>query len=191
MKSSHHPFQAFSLVEVTLALGIMAFCIVAVFGLLPTGFNSNQAAIQQTAAAGFAAGIAADLRQTPAETTAVPDQPSPRFLLTVPGEATLASAAATGVIHTLFLTEDGAVAASNTTTSAQDQPADPGQNPRYRATLVFTRLNGNAAAASATDRVATTVRLLVTWPALADPTGRVLPQHAGGSFETIIALDRN
>ena len=49
--------NAFSLVEVTLALGIAAFCLLAIFGLLPVGIKSQQNAIGQTVAAGIATGI--------------------------------------------------------------------------------------------------------------------------------------
>ena len=41
---------AFSLVEVTLALGIAAFCLIAVFGLMPVGVQTNRNATSQTAA---------------------------------------------------------------------------------------------------------------------------------------------
>lgn len=34
-----HRYQAFSLVEISLAIGIIAFAFVALFGLLPTGLN--------------------------------------------------------------------------------------------------------------------------------------------------------
>jgi len=38
---------AFSLVEVALALGIMAFCLVAIIGLIPVGISSQQASAGQ------------------------------------------------------------------------------------------------------------------------------------------------
>jgi type II secretory pathway pseudopilin PulG len=41
---------AFSLVEVTLALGVAAFCLVTVLGLLPTSLRTQQNSIQQTTA---------------------------------------------------------------------------------------------------------------------------------------------
>ena len=56
---------AFSLVEVTLALGVGAFCLIAVFGLLPVGVQTNQRATSQTAAASIMANVIADLRATP------------------------------------------------------------------------------------------------------------------------------
>jgi uncharacterized protein (TIGR02598 family) len=56
---------AFSLVEVTLALGIAAFCLVALFGLMPVGVQTNRNATSQTAATNIIAAVAADLRATP------------------------------------------------------------------------------------------------------------------------------
>jgi uncharacterized protein (TIGR02598 family) len=55
---------AFSLVEVTLALGIAAFCLIAVFGLMPVGVQTNRNATSQTAATNIMAAVVADLRAT-------------------------------------------------------------------------------------------------------------------------------
>lgn len=56
---------AFSLVEVTIALGVAALCLIAVFGLLPIGVQTNRAAIAQSAAASILSSVTADLRSTP------------------------------------------------------------------------------------------------------------------------------
>src|SRR5437764_14196767 len=56
---------AFSLVEVTLALGVAGFCLIAVFGLLPIGVQTNRNATSQTAATNIMAAVVADLRATP------------------------------------------------------------------------------------------------------------------------------
>jgi uncharacterized protein (TIGR02598 family) len=56
---------AFSLVEVTLALGVAGFCLIAVFGLMPVGVQMNRNATSQTAAASIIADVVADLRATP------------------------------------------------------------------------------------------------------------------------------
>jgi uncharacterized protein (TIGR02598 family) len=56
---------AFSLVEVTLALGIAAFCLIAIFGLMPVGVQTNRNATSQTAATNIIAAVVADLRATP------------------------------------------------------------------------------------------------------------------------------
>lgn len=60
--------HAFSLVEVTLALGIAAFCLIAVFGLMPIGVRTNRNATSQTAATNIIAAVVADLRATPSFT---------------------------------------------------------------------------------------------------------------------------
>src|SRR5439155_24291374 len=54
--------HAFSLVELTLALGIAAFCLLAVFGLMPIGVQTNRNTISQTAAANIMAAVIADMR---------------------------------------------------------------------------------------------------------------------------------
>jgi uncharacterized protein (TIGR02598 family) len=67
MKRRSRP--AFSLVEVTLALGIAAFCLIAVFGLMPVGVQANRNATSQTAATNIIAAVIADLRATPKNST--------------------------------------------------------------------------------------------------------------------------
>ncbi len=57
--------SAFSLVELTLALGIAAFCLIAVLGLMPVGVQTNRNAKSQTAATNIMAAVIADLRATP------------------------------------------------------------------------------------------------------------------------------
>jgi uncharacterized protein (TIGR02598 family) len=63
------PSSAFSLVEVTLALGIASFCLIAVFGLMPVGIQTNRNATSQTAATNVMAAVFADLRATPRAST--------------------------------------------------------------------------------------------------------------------------
>src|SRR5207247_3937494 len=61
---------AFSLVEVTLALGIAAFCLITVFALVPVAVLTNRNATSQTAATNITAAVVADLRATPTTTNA-------------------------------------------------------------------------------------------------------------------------
>src|SRR6266571_3426648 len=61
--------HAFSLVELTLALGVAAFCLLAVFGLMPIGVQTNRSSTSQTAAANIMAAVVADLRGTPKANT--------------------------------------------------------------------------------------------------------------------------
>lgn len=65
MKRCSSASNSFSLVEVTVALGITAFCLIAIFGLLPVGLKANQNSISQTAAANILCAVIADLRATP------------------------------------------------------------------------------------------------------------------------------
>ena len=56
---------AFSLVEVTLALGIAAFCLIAVFGLVPVGVQTNRNATSQTTATNILSSVISDIRASP------------------------------------------------------------------------------------------------------------------------------
>ena len=57
--------SGFSLVELTLALGVASFCLITVFALLPIGVLTNRNATSQTAATNITASVVADLRATP------------------------------------------------------------------------------------------------------------------------------
>ena len=134
--------QAFSLVEVTLALGVMAFCIVPVFGLLPVGINSNQTSLNQTRAASVAANLCADVRGT-----ALTNTKSPRFGVDVADAGS----------QTLYFTEAGDAVTTATAFNA-----------RYRVSVTVTPppTAGTASAAQG----ATWLSVLVTWPAAATAT---------------------
>ena len=62
MKRSLSYTSAFSLVEVTLALGVAAFSLLIILGMLPVSLKTNQASTQQTNANGIISQVAADLR---------------------------------------------------------------------------------------------------------------------------------
>ncbi|HEX5492134.1 MAG TPA: Verru_Chthon cassette protein B [Candidatus Udaeobacter sp.] len=64
MKRSIRDTSAFSLIEVTIALGIAAFCLIAVIGLIPVGVKTNRDAASQTAATNIMAAVISDLRAT-------------------------------------------------------------------------------------------------------------------------------
>jgi hypothetical protein len=160
---------AFSLVELALALGVASFCLLAILGLLPVGLTNNQASIGQTAAASFTRSIISDLRLTPVALPAT-DQNSPLFRLSIP---------ATGATtQTIFLREDG------TAIGNPGMDAAASANPRYRATVTFNERGAT--------RAATPVRILITWPALADPNAAdPVPKRFASSYETFTSLDRN
>lgn len=170
MNRINHSRSAFSLIEVALALGVAAFALVAIIGLIPIGLNSNKASIEQTEAATLAASVVADLRATPVAIPAAAKN-SPRFQIPLPVSGS--------AMHTLFLREDGSAAGS------LDTGAGPGQEPRYRVTLFFT------APAAATQKSATTVRVLVTSPALIDPAAAGAAGKFSGFYEVVTALNRH
>jgi type II secretory pathway pseudopilin PulG len=73
---------AFSLVEVTLALGVAALCLLVLMGLLPIGVKTQQSSTQQTSANQIISQICsvlrADVRLPPGQANKVcPDPPDP------------------------------------------------------------------------------------------------------------------
>jgi type II secretory pathway pseudopilin PulG len=153
--------RAFSLVEVTLALGIAGFALVAIFGLLPIGITSSQNTIEQTAAAGMARAIMADLRATPPSRTS-----SAAYKINIPnaGSGTTAS-------QQILLREDASV----------DVTTPRGAYTRYLAYVTFN---------SSLPHSAVNVRVLITWPAGGDLNNNP-PQNFIGSYEALSAVDRN
>jgi len=69
MNNSLRSSAAFSLVELTLALGIAAFCLMAVIGLVPVAALTNRNATSQTAATNVIASVIADMRATTSSTS--------------------------------------------------------------------------------------------------------------------------
>jgi uncharacterized protein (TIGR02598 family) len=175
--------DGFSLIEVVLALGVAAFCLLAILGLLSTGLGSNQSAIEQTEAASIARSIAGDLRGIPPGTNTNP-QSQYGFYIPLAGQTV---PAATNP-NTVFFAE-GLVPVAGSTTS----PSNPAQSisivspsvaPLFRADVTF-------APPPSGQRTATMARILVTWPALTNPNPTLSAQNYSGSYEVGTALDRN
>jgi uncharacterized protein (TIGR02598 family) len=133
---------AFSLVEVTLALGIAALCLTTIFALLPVGLRTNQNAIQQVASADIMGAVIADLRSTPLTIPSGNATTSPQFLIPIPANPVTAPSPAT-----LYFDREGRFSASATSDS------------RYRLTITFVPHTGLHSA--------TLVDLRMTWPAAA------------------------
>lgn len=153
----------FSLVEVTLAMGVAAFCLTSLCALLPMGLTSNQDAFEQTTAANITSAIASDLNCAPLASGI-----SPRFGISIPA----AGASVSGT--SIFLATDGSVVTSGTAVS------------RYRATVSLSP--PQAASSQPFQRTATAVRIQITWPASADPSTGA---GAIGSYEANTTLNRN
>jgi len=65
-KYSSNRKRAFSLVEVTIALGILAFGLIAMLGVLPTGLRLVKESADEAAAANIALALQADILSAPA-----------------------------------------------------------------------------------------------------------------------------
>ncbi len=161
---------AFSLVEVTLALGIAAFCLITVFALVPVAVLTNRNATSQTRATNVMAAVVADLRSSKTRST------SARFGITIPSNHTLGagsncdrcSSCWNAQTQTIYFDGSGQVVAS---TAAL-----------YRITLTLVQ---NPTATSTTGALFYDVR--ATWPAQADPCATT----PSGSVEILAAFDRN
>jgi uncharacterized protein (TIGR02598 family) len=156
---------AFSLVEVTLALGIAAFCLVTVFALLPVALKTQQASIQQTTANTICSQIVADLS---AALRLPPGQQSKQFKL----HGRWAQAQHP---DTLCFAKDGAFVPNSTNQSCSDVFI-----------AVITYLQPPTETTSLAD-------ITVAWPAAAvtfDANGRPNLSNAAGKVETFAAINR-
>ena len=160
----HPQATAFTLVEVTIALGVAAFCLLAVFGLMQSGLMSEKATIGQTVANDVLSTLFADLRSTPAT------NPVSQVFQVSLADQDLAKA------QTLYFTE------SLKPTGALGTP--PTADSRYRATI-------GIKAPAAPGTAPTQARIVVSWPAASDPDPKIWPTRAAGSVEVLTALDRS
>jgi uncharacterized protein (TIGR02598 family) len=129
----------FSLVEVTLALGVAAASLLVIVSLLPIGIQTNQRSMEQTASADILSAVISDLRATPRTNPPGNAATSTQFLIPVP------AAGGTGAT-TLFFDSAGR--------SNSSQRPDS----RYRVTITFLANGGGS-------KTATFADLNVTWPA--------------------------
>jgi uncharacterized protein (TIGR02598 family) len=171
--------SAFSLIEVTLALGVAAVALIAIFGLLVTGAQTSHTAMEQSASSDILTAVAADLRATPKTSPPGQAATSLQYKINIPANPV---AAATN--STLYFTSEGECSTSLSSFTPCDlsapipSPAPPLQV-RYRLTVTFSP-NGSGT------RTATFVDLKMTWPAAANPAN-----VNTSSAEAFVALDRN
>jgi Tfp pilus assembly protein PilV len=164
--------SGFSLVEVALALGVVSFCLVALMGMITVGLNSSGNATAETGAASLLTAVAADLRDTPLATTAVPVPSSPFFQIPVPTPAPSPVPSPAPVpVPKIFYVDSGGGFAS--TLAAL---------PAARFQVTVTTL---ASPPSTTPTYSTTEQVVIAWPAQASAA------KAAGSVEGIVELNRN
>lgn len=162
MKHGAEGARGFSLVEISIALGVAAFCLLAIVGLLQTGLASEQATVGKTAAWGILSSVSADLLATD----------SARTISSAYGIAFSNSSSP----QTLYFTKAGV-------------PTGPLGNPPTEAS--YFRASVGLQDPGANSVAPTIARLLVTWPAAVDPQPGTWPSKASGSVEVVTALRRN
>ena len=166
-----HSIAAFSLIEVTLALGIAAFCFIGVIGLIPVGVQTNRNATSQTVATNIMAAMVSDLRATSKTKFG-----SAQFGITIPSDHSSGadsncqpcSSCWSAQTQTRYFDGSGKVVASGAAL--------------YRVTLTLVQ---NPRATTTTGALFYDVR--ATWPAQADPCATT----PSGSVEMFTAFDRN
>lgn len=84
MKHSASVRQAFSLIEVTVAIGVVAFSMLAIVGLLPIASQITRDSASQTNTSEILSSVVADMRATPKGSTT-----SPQYGIPLSGTSTL------------------------------------------------------------------------------------------------------
>src|ERR1043166_1543065 len=153
MSSCRWRASAFSLVEVTLALGVAAVSLLAIFALVPVGVKTDQVAIQQAASTDVLSAVAADLRATPVTSPRGGAATSQRFGIAIPPNPVSVM-----TTTTLYFTSEGQFS----TTLAPES--------RYLVSVMFSP-NGAGA------HTATFAHLNATWP-----TSAVSANAEGAAF---------
>jgi uncharacterized protein (TIGR02598 family) len=178
MKTRKRSITAFSLVELTIALGVISFCLLTIIGLLAIGINSTHSSTTQTAATNLLTAVTSDLEAVPNITPAYTPvaakgtvakpaggsisavNNSPMFNLAVPAGGTT-----TTTTQILYVGENGL---TNTTAAGM----------LYQVNIWITPAN-NA-------HQETFARILISWPAAVNP----LTSAPQGYVENVVAINR-
>jgi type II secretory pathway pseudopilin PulG len=173
MKRSVSGTAAFSLVEVTLALGVAAFALLAILGSLPIGLKTQQTSVQQTTANAIISQIfsalRADVRLPPGQASkACPDPPDPNQ--PCQWDQLHDHWRDRALPDTLYFTQD----AKQTGTINGTPPTDAA----FRAKITY-RLPPTETTAVAD--------ITVSWPAKVDPASGGVP---AGLVTTFVAVNR-
>ncbi len=174
---------AFTLVEVALAMGVASFCLVAVLGLVPLGIDTNLKASDQTACSSILTHVLADLRATPMTSPPGAAATSAEYGLKIPSRSGSDAPTTKPIVFaTLYF---------GNTAQQFYFPLPPSTilpvNARYRLTVTYLP---SSQAIGTSDKTATGVVLLLTWPPLVDPNDPSTGKPAG-RVQMFASLDRN
>jgi hypothetical protein len=157
---------AFSLVEIVIALGVAAFCLIAVLGMLPVSVKTQQASVNQTKANSIISQVVDDLR---ADVRLPPGQQSKSQEGTA-GLGLHGHWADVGTPFTLYFTNDGKQTPPHQVNGTL--PADA----VFRVTLTY------LFPPTATTTIA---KIAISWPAAQSDLTKV-----SGSIDTFAAVNR-
>ena len=158
--------SGFSLTELVVTLGVGSFCLLALIGTIPVGLQTVQQSNNQDEMVNLVTKVAGDINST---TTSASPCESPYFDLTLPPPGGASTISAPQAVY---------LDASGAPTSGSQDP-----NSVYRLSVGF-------APPSAGSTLATTARIMITFPALAD-TAAGWPTHYVAAVQTMVTLDRN
>jgi hypothetical protein len=164
MKQSRPETDAFSLVEITLAIGVAGFCLLAVFGMLPVALKTQHASVQQTTASQILSDAVAELRAS------VRYPPGLAQQLNDQQKVLRGHWAQVDTPDTLYFTNEGWQTGGLT-------PNSPPTDAAFRLTLTYLL---------PPTETTSLANITVTWPAVVDP-GTGTPE---GKVETFIAINR-
>jgi uncharacterized protein (TIGR02598 family) len=170
--------SAFSLVELTAAIGIAAFCLIGVFGLIPIGVQANRNATSQTRATNILSSVVSDLRATGVPRPTPSPTPSVLYCITLPASGTFNTA-----VQTRYFDSEGQCSCDSAGSQRPNWLSgdcsntwSPPLQVRYRLSVTFPSASSGLTYAD----------LKVTWPAPIDPATTT----PSGSVEIFAALDR-
>ena len=152
MKSGLHSCgknEAFSLVEVVVAMGIFTFCFLTLIALLPIGLTSNKSSHDRMIVADLCGSIESDLKGTATATNA-----SPINGIKFPAASANSSVSLTNTLYDTYTTSGTTTFSTTVTSSSQ-----------YRFTIVLT-----APPTGTNPNDPFVANILATWPAQAIPS---------------------
>ncbi len=171
MKARFRTASGFSLVEVALALAILAFSLLTLLGLLSEGVQSYRDAGAQSTMVNLVTLVVRDLQATPNSTSAAT---SPEYGFSIPAAGGSLSGTTPQTVY---------VDATETATGGVGTP--PTSSSIYRISVYFTPPT------IAGQKTATLARVVITFPAQADPSPSSSPTAYSDIFQTMVSLNRN
>jgi uncharacterized protein (TIGR02598 family) len=171
--------SGFSLVEVVLALAILAFSLVTIAALLPIGLKSNQTSVEESRAADLLALLDSDLRNTyPVLSSDGKTCLSQVLGLSTPyttaSGRTVLNGNLTAATYTAFPTVGtytvGVTDKESPVAIGSVQPAPP-----YEASVVYTGFTTTPSSTGTANYTGIQARLVISWPAINSTKASITP----------------